>query len=329
MLALLYSNMSMGALLGSIRVCSIAPCSILDGASLAIMIWLVFFYLAMMGASPRTQLNRRGSMSGHRWLFVNSDSDEALRLLKNFDRKAQNLLPRPRLDAETIGMAWGQAESRSHFTSGQVKRHSDTVAFVIVAAFVVMGWLVISISRQAYESSFKKGVLYFIIGVLAVLRIPSISVVRYPEALIHFILLPYEWLIRGARVVLYILTFPGRRILHRAAWDIICRSVLGFSNARARPVPLVKKEPDRKQLGEAFNYEELPAGPVTRALAKRRDSASRLYSPLSDKLETLESLGVLLEEANNIGKRVELVHSAYTNDIECVARIARWIAKKE
>jgi len=43
----------------------------------------------------------------------------------------------------------------------------------------------------------------------------------------------------------------------------------------------------------------------------------------------LESLGVLLEEANNIGKRVELVHSAYTNDIECVARIARWIAKKE
>jgi predicted trehalose synthase len=90
----------------------------------------------------------------------------------------------------------------------------------------------------------------------------------------------------------------------------------------------VNKEPDRKHLGEAFRYEELPASTVTKALAKRRDSVSRLYSPLNDKVETLESLGAILEEAKNVGRRVELVHSAYTRDIESVARIARWIAVK-
>jgi hypothetical protein len=230
-----------GELLSSIRVCSIAPCSILEGISLVQILFVFLFWLAKIGSSARYQMNRKGSQSGQRWLFVNSDSDETLRLLKNFDRKARNLLPRPRLNAEIIGAAWGQAEAGSHFTGGRAKRHSDTASFLVGAAFVVIGWLVFSISLRSYESwsgyfsiLFQKGFLFFIIGGLIFLRVPATSEVRYLEAAIHFVLLPYEWLIRGARTLLYILTFPARKIAHKVAWGIVCRSVLGFSDARAR-----------------------------------------------------------------------------------------------
>lgn len=255
------------------RACSVLPCSVVEVPVFLLLLFYLFAGLVIMGVTPRIQIPRHGSRKDRRWLFISSDSDEALRFLTRFSRKSRNLLPRPRLDLQTVGSAWGSVESRSHFTYGKAKRHSDVFVVFVGLSLSLMGWLVFSINHipggrwtRYFAVLAEKSILWSLIMTLVYIRIPSTSTVRYVDAIFHLICLPYEWLVRGLRVLKFVCLHPARLAGHRAAWNTICRVVLGYSDTTTRKIPDVTERPNKRALNETFLYEELSPEAVNCAL---------------------------------------------------------------
>jgi hypothetical protein len=318
------------------KACSVLPCSVVEVPVFLVLLFYLVLGLVIMGARLRIQVPRHGSQKDRRWLFISSDSDEALTFLTRFSRKSRNLLPHPRLDLQTVGSAWGSVESRSHFTYGRAKRHSDVFVVFVGLSLSLMGWLVFSINQipsgrwTGYVAALaEKSILWSLIMTLAYIRIPSTSMVRYVDAIFHLICLPYEWLVRGLRVLKFVCLHPARLAAHRAAWNTICRVVLGYSDTNTRTVPDVTERPDKRVLNETSLYEELSPEAVKCALERRRKSAAMSMSTLSDVIGTADTVEQLGDQIVKLAGEIDLVHSAYMQDTECIKRIARWIALKE
>jgi len=131
---------------------------------------------------------------------------------------------------------------------------------------------------------------------------------------------PFRWCAQGVESLVSVGPAFVTYLVRRQSWPVLLKMAIGLEGYRARS-PRILQCPN--YLSVQVEYEDMPNGAEQRALDKRS-------AWLGDFSQTLSKIATTAADITSLLRTVEanpsLVHGAYYNDDECIARIADWIA---
>jgi hypothetical protein len=138
---------------------------------------------------------------------------------------------------------------------------------------------------------------------------------------------PIRWLSRQLWASSRLLNDIGTYVARCRAWSLLQEMAFGLEGY-VFELPKAEREP-KFACQAIYKYEDLPKNVEERALTRRDEWISRTFGAFT---ETFAKLVVTASDLSSLQKTVEtdlsLVHAAYYTDVECIERIADWIAGK-